>query len=69
MIGAGVMGRGIAHEMAAAGISVLLSDASDGAAAAAVSELRTAWEAQATKGRSAAAFLHPRASGEAGGSE
>jgi 3-hydroxybutyryl-CoA dehydrogenase len=54
VIGAGVMGRGIARVMAAAGVSVLLYDASDGAAASAVAELGAAWEAHVTIGRMAA---------------
>jgi len=51
VVGAGVMGRGIAQVMAQAGSSVLLFDAAPQAAGRAVDAVRQAWERLAEKGR------------------
>ena len=51
VVGAGVMGRGIAQVMAQAGSSVRLFDAAPQAAVRAVDTVRQAWERLAEKGR------------------
>jgi 3-hydroxyisobutyrate dehydrogenase-like beta-hydroxyacid dehydrogenase len=56
IVGAGVMGRGIARLAAQAGTPVLLHDARDGAALQATDELRHAWQGSVAKGRMAAAM-------------
>lgn len=55
VVGAGVMGRGIARTAAQAGTQVLLYDAHEGAAAEAQVELAAAWNAASAKGRITAA--------------
>jgi 3-hydroxybutyryl-CoA dehydrogenase len=54
IIGAGQMGRGIAHVCALAGLEVLLTDASPAALAAAPDEINQALARQAARGRIAA---------------
>ena len=51
VIGAGVMGRGIAQVFAQAGCSVLLHDAAPQAAGRAIDAVKQAWERLAEKGR------------------
>ncbi len=51
VIGAGVMGRGIARIAAQAGTPVVLYDAHEGAAAQALDELAAAWNTASAKGR------------------
>ena len=51
VIGAGVMGRGIARVLAQAGVRVLLHDASEGTAAQAVADIHDAMQTSVRKGR------------------
>jgi 3-hydroxybutyryl-CoA dehydrogenase len=51
VVGAGVMGRGITRVLAQAGVQVLLYDAHEPAATAALKELIDAWRTAAQKGR------------------
>jgi 3-hydroxybutyryl-CoA dehydrogenase len=50
IVGAGVMGRGVARVLAQAGVRVLLHDAREAAATAALVELAQAWDASVSKG-------------------
>jgi 3-hydroxybutyryl-CoA dehydrogenase len=51
VVGAGVMGRGIAQVMAQAGCAVLLYDAAPQAAGRAIESVKQAWDRMAQKGR------------------
>ena len=51
VVGAGIMGSGIAHAAAQAGHSVLLFDSRDGAASEALRRLTSAMQGQVAKGK------------------